>query len=357
MPFLLNGTAATMQTERTKRLREGHIPSSTPVSECRRVESVEDLETYELNEECVFVAIRPEDNAVFAERGFFRSLAKNYKKILSDASLDDCHISGDARRFVLRGISHDSPRIVCRLGYAGFQTTGTDPEYSCHISHDCAYPKIQRFIPRLLGDSHGVMVSFETVGHIAHLNLPTERLWAKDIIAKILLDKHKHIRTVVNKVKEVDNVFRTMDLELLGGDDDLVAVQHENRYTFKIDFRNVYWNSRLIQERERVSDTFYMGDVIVDMFAGVGPFAVYGAGKGCLVLANDLNPVGTQYIQINAALNKLTDLIHHYNMDAREFARTVADHKILDKRTTAFKEYTIKPESRFTFDEPAKNRH
>eukprot|EP00371_Babesia_bovis_P002614 XP_001611261.1 Met-10+ like-protein [Babesia bovis T2Bo] len=202
---------------------------------------------------------------------------------------------------------------------------------------------------RLLGDSNGIMVSFETIGHIAHLNLPNERLWAKHIIAKILLDKHKHIRTVVNKTKEVETEFRTMDLELLAGDDDLIATQNENGHTFKIDFRNVYWNSRLIRERERLSETFARGDIVIDMFAGVGPFAIYAAGKGCLVFANDLNPTGTQYIELNAKLNKLSDKVFAYNRDARDFVKTVIDSGILDKQTTSVKDHVMKVDSKVHF--------
>ena len=43
--------------------------------------------------------------------------------------------------------------------------------------------------------------SFESVGHIAHLNLRDELLPHKQLIAEVLLDKNPSIRTVVNKVQ------------------------------------------------------------------------------------------------------------------------------------------------------------
>ena len=41
------------------------------------------------------------------------------------------------------------------------------------------------------------------------------------------------------------------------------------------------------------------------MFAGVGPFALPAAKKGCAVLANDLNPSSYKYLKINITENKV----------------------------------------------------
>lgn len=42
------------------------------------------------------------------------------------------------------------------------------------------------------------------------------------------------------------------------------------------------------------------------MFAGVGPFAVPAAKKGCAVFANDLNPVGVRYLMKNVENNRVS---------------------------------------------------
>lgn len=42
--------------------------------------------------------------------------------------------------------------------------------------------------------------SFETVGHLVHLNLREEQLPFKYLIGQVLLDKNPHVKTVVNKV-------------------------------------------------------------------------------------------------------------------------------------------------------------
>jgi Met-10+ like-protein len=45
----------------------------------------------------------------------------------------------------------------------------------------------------------------------------------------------------------------------------------------------VYWNSRLEAEHSRLVQDFAPGDVVVDIMAGIGPFALPAARKGCKV--------------------------------------------------------------------------
>lgn len=82
-------------------------------------------------------------------------------------------------------------------------------------------------------------------------------------------------------------------------------MQHESDCTFTFDFTKVYWNSRLHTEHGRIIDTFKYEDVVADVFAGVGPFAVPAGRKGCGVFANDLNPESFKYLKLNITKNKV----------------------------------------------------
>lgn len=95
----------------------------------------------------------------------------------------------------------------------------------------------------------------------------------------------------------------------------------ENGFHFEFDFSKVYWNPRLSTEHERVVSMFSRGDVILDVFAGVGPFAVPAARRGCTVLANDLNPQSFHWLKHNCQLNKVNQKVTTFNMDGREFIR------------------------------------
>ena len=48
---------------------------------------------------------------------------------------------------------------------------------------------------------------------------------------------------------------------------------------------------------------FKPGEVIADVFAGVGPFALPAAKKGCVVFANDLNPESVKWMRKNVERN------------------------------------------------------
>ena len=63
------------------------------------------------------------------------------------------------------------------------------------------------------------------------------------------------------------------------------------------------------------------------MFCGVGPLAVRVAAKQpkTRVLANDLNPVGVEYLKKNIKLNKCGDRVIPFNMDAKKFLRMLVD--------------------------------
>ncbi|KAM7509466.1 hypothetical protein LguiA_019919 [Lonicera macranthoides] len=168
--------------------------------------------------------------------------------------------------------------------------------------------------------------SFETIVkyfylcHIAHLNISDELLPYKDVIAKVIYDKnYPRIQTVVNKVGSIANEFRVPKFEVLAGKTDMVTEVKQYKATFKLDYGLVYWNSRLEHEHIRLVSQFQAGETICDMFAGIGPFAIPAAQKGCQVYANDLNPDSIHYLKINAEINKVNDHVCVYNMDARKF--------------------------------------
>ena len=207
----------------------------------------------------------------------------------------------------------------------------------------------------LLPTTVTIPTAFETIGHIAHVNLRDEHEAYKYLIGEVLLDKHQpQIKTVVNKIHTIENVYRCFPMEILAGDPNLITRTNENSCIFELDFGKVYWNSRLHTEHERLINKFFKeGETVVDMFAGVGPFAIPAAKlKGCRVYANDLNPDSYLYLHKNMKLNHIDPkLMKIYNLDARDFIMKLVreegikriDHIIMNLPATSIEFLDVLP--------------
>jgi tRNA (guanine37-N1)-methyltransferase len=165
------------------------------------------------------------------------------------------------------------------------------------------------------------LTSYSIIGHIVHVNLRDHLLEYRWVIGQILLDKIKGARTVVNKTDIIDNAYRNFKMEILCGDDCMLVQVRENHCVFEFDFSSVYWNPRLSTEHERITRKVKRGDILYDVFAGVGPFAIPAAKKKCTVLANDLNPESHKWLEHNAKLNKVNKLIQTFNKDGGVFIK------------------------------------
>ncbi|XP_048319102.2 tRNA (guanine(37)-N1)-methyltransferase 1 [Ziziphus jujuba] len=190
----------------------------------------------------------------------------------------------------------------------------------CKLTLFYGYWQMNEILEDLLPKGMIIPSAFETVGHIAHLNLRDEHIPYKKLIAKVILDKNKpKIQTVVNKIDVIHNDYRTMQLEVLAGNHSLVTTVVESGLRFQVDLATVYWNSRLATERQRLLNGFTRNDVVCDVFSGVGPIAISAAKIVKRVYANDLNPYAIDYLERNCVLNKLERKIKVFNMDGRRF--------------------------------------
>jgi len=180
-------------------------------------------------------------------------------------------------------------------------------------------------------------------------------------------------------VAPISNEFRVFEMEVLAGEACLETEVRENGARFRLDYRRVYWNSRLESEHRRLvrrllqpaqpaaepaadpaaepaaepaadagadpaadaaaepgadpgadagadaaADTGAgagAAAVVCDMFAGVGPFAVPVALRGGRVYANDLNPDSARWLRHNAAANGVAERVRISELDARCFVR------------------------------------
>ncbi|MCD6188864.1 MAG: class I SAM-dependent methyltransferase family protein, partial [Thermococcus sp.] len=105
-------------------------------------------------------------------------------------------------------------------------------------------------------------------------------------------------------------------------------LHRENGIRLKLDVAKVYFSPRLATERMRVFERAKEGEVVFDMFAGVGPYSILLAKKAKIVFACDINPWAIRYLEVNRKLNKVKNIIPILG-DVREVADQIKADRVI----------------------------
>jgi tRNA (guanine37-N1)-methyltransferase len=189
-------------------------------------------------------------------------------------------------------------------------------------------------------DLLGFSPAYEVIGDIALLEDPDLDKEKALKIAYALLKTHQNIKTVLRPLTPVIGEFRVREFEVIAGESRTETTHKEYGCRYKVDLARAYFTPRLSTERSRVLSWIKEGDIIVDMFAGVGPYSILLAKskKPSKVLAIDKNPDAVRYLKENIALNSVKN-IDAIEGDAREEAKRfagTADHVIMNLPHNAY---------------------
>ncbi|OEU12507.1 Met_10-domain-containing protein [Fragilariopsis cylindrus CCMP1102] len=199
--------------------------------------------------------------------------------------------------------------------------------------------------------------SYEQIGHIAHFNLKPKHLPYKKLIGDALLETSTSIKTVVNKVGQVNGKYRTYECEILADNlssssssssSCLETTVIEDGVSIQLNVAKCYWSTRLSGERQELikdilrlhrssgSKTKTRPLVIADVFCGTGAVCLLLARKikdevqaeqkvlqqtttttittfqeekqpSLIVLANDWNQIAIDYMTKSIKLNGMGD--------------------------------------------------
>ncbi|MDI6884021.1 MAG: class I SAM-dependent methyltransferase family protein [Hadesarchaea archaeon] len=162
--------------------------------------------------------------------------------------------------------------------------------------------------------------AFDVIGDIAVVKLPEKLLSKKHLIGQALMQVHRHVRTVLNQTAPVRGEFRTRELEVIAGEPRTETVYQEGGCIFKVDLAKAYFSPRLATERLRVAKLVRLGEVVTNLFAGVGSYSIIIArhSKAARVYSIDKNPAAFEYMRENIRINKVGDRVVPILGDARE---------------------------------------
>jgi len=162
--------------------------------------------------------------------------------------------------------------------------------------------------------------SYDIVGDIAIIRVPEPIEERSKIIAEAVIQTHKHIKTVWRQVIPVSGDFRLRGLEFVLGERKTETLHMEHGCLFRVDLKKCYFSPRLSYERTRIARQVQLGEVVLNMFAGVGCYSIVIAkhSKPDKIFSIDINPVAIQYMQKNIKLNKVEEKVVPVQEDAKK---------------------------------------
>lgn len=154
-------------------------------------------------------------------------------------------------------------------------------------------------------ESEDLFSAFDQIGDIIIVRIPDSLLSKKKIIGKTLLDQVKTAKSVFYQSSSVEGDFRTRDLEILAGVDKTETEYKEFGCRFIVDVEKAFFSPRLSTERDRIAELVQDGEIVINMFGGVGMFSIIAAKrKKCTVYNIDINPIAAKLCEKNIELNK-----------------------------------------------------
>ncbi|MCI4365410.1 MAG: methyltransferase domain-containing protein [Thermoplasmata archaeon] len=118
------------------------------------------------------------------------------------------------------------------------------------------------------------------------------------------------VRTILRHQGPIEGDLRTPRMEvLLDGPTETEVVEHGVRWRF--DAAQIMFSAGNRTERQRAGRLVRPGEVVVDLFAGIGYFTLPAAkmGHAARVVAVDRNPTSLHYLEENARRNGVGDRV------------------------------------------------
>ncbi len=178
-------------------------------------------------------------------------------------------------------------------------------------------------------DPRGLPHRWEKIGDVLVLKLPPTPDVSRGALAALYAEV-LGARTVVEDVGGVQGPWRLPEVRWLWGDG-TETVHLEDGVRFKLDVAKVMFSSGNLPERIRMARLPRAGEVVVDLFAGIGYFSVPMAvhSEAARIVACEANPVAFRYLEDNIRINRVASVEPRLG-DCREVAPSgIADRVVM----------------------------
>jgi len=191
--------------------------------------------------------------------------------------------------------------------------------------------------------------TYDIVGDIAIVRVPEPLRHLSKLIAEAIMSTHREVKAVWRQSSSVSGDFRLRGLEFILGEKSTETHYKEHGCVYKIDLRKAYFSPRLSYERLRIAELIQPGEVVLNMFAGVGCYSISIAkhSEPLKVYSVDINPSAFQYLHENIRLNRVADVVVPIQGDAKKVTekelQNVADRVLmpLPERAYEYLDYAM----------------
>lgn len=215
----------------------------------------------------------------------------------------------------------DTARICRELGCeptrAFFERRFTKPRTLREALKDTVPRNLHQFIPS----------SFDLIGSVAVIEIPPGLRHYERVIGEALMEVYPRVETVLAKEGGTHGAYRIRGLRVIAGTGRTETIYREHGCIYYLDMMKTFFNPRMSGERIRVASQVKPGEYVVDMFAGVGPFAVLIARRqpSARVLAVEINPDAYRFLVRNIQENGVSGRVEAMGGDVRQVLRDVED--------------------------------
>jgi len=183
-------------------------------------------------------------------------------------------------------------------------------------------------LDELIKDNHpnlvknNISLKFDQIGELIILKLDPIKteISSRKYIGELILRHNPKVQTVLNKIDSIEGQKRLYPIEILAGKTQTTTWHHEYGLRIFCDVENAYFNPRLAEEHHRVGKSVFDGDLILDMFTGVGSFALHCAANSfCNIISVDINKYAIESLKRSISKNKLKGIINPIISDSTLF--------------------------------------
>jgi len=156
------------------------------------------------------------------------------------------------------------------------------------------------------------------------------------------MQNNKHVKTVLRQVSPFSGSLRLRWLSWVAGEKRTETVHKEHGCLSKVDLARCYFSPRLLYERRRIAQRVGRGEVVANLFSGVGCYSIVIArhSEAGRVYSVEVNPVAIEYQAENVRLNRVESVVEVILGDAASMVKArlqnVADRVLMPLPEKAF---------------------